>query len=90
MGRAEEKSKITATPNKYKDTLNDFIDSSDTESLDHLDSPNWPGLIDTKGSRNVAKSRDNSPTFLNEDRLDKDISITLLEPAPKIQDFQLH
>ena len=38
----------------------------------------------------MLKSRDDSPNFLEEDRFDEDISITLLELAPKIQDFQVH
>ena len=79
-----EKSEITAIFNKYKDTLDDLIDSSDTESLDHPDSPNRPGLMNTKGSRNAPKSRNGLPTFLEEDCLDKDISITSLELIPKI------
>ena len=62
----EWKSKIMAILNKYKDTLDDFIDSSDTESLDYLDSLNWPKLID-KGSRNPLKCTDDLATFLEED-----------------------
>ncbi len=72
-----------AIPNKYKDTLDDLIDSSDTESLDHPNSPNRPGLID-KGSRNALKFRGGSPIFVEEDRLDEDVSIMSLEPVPKI------
>ncbi len=75
--------------NKYKDTLDDFIDSSDIESPDYLNFPNRPRLID-KGLHNVPKSRSGSPTFLEEDCLDKDISITLLVTAPKIQDSQVY
>ena len=78
-----------AIPNKYKDTLDDLIDSSDIKSPDHPNSPNRQGLID-KGSRNVLKSRNSSPTFLEEDYLNEDILITSLEPAPKIQNFQVH
>ena len=36
----EGKSEIAVIPNKYKDTLNDLIDSSDIESSNHLDSLN--------------------------------------------------
>ncbi len=34
MGRVEEKSEIVAISNKYKDTLDDLMDSSDAESLE--------------------------------------------------------
>ncbi len=86
VGGAEEKSEIVAIPNKYKDTLNDLIDNSDTESPDRPDSPDRPGLID-KGSRNAPRSRGSSPTLSEEDRLDEDVQ---LEPAPKIRAFQMH
>ncbi len=33
MGGVEGKSEIVAIPNKYQDTLDDFINSSDAESL---------------------------------------------------------
>ncbi len=69
-----------AIPNKYKDTLNDLIDSSDTESQDWPDSPDRPGLID-KESRDAPRSRGGSPTLLEENCLDEDVP---LEPAPKI------
>ena len=36
---AEKKSKIAAIPNKYKNTLDDLIDSSNTESQDQSNSP---------------------------------------------------
>ena len=76
-------------PNKYKNTLDDLIDSLNTEFLDQPDSLNWSGFID-KGSHNTLKSRGGSSTFSEKDCLDKDISIILLEPAPKIQDSQVH
>ncbi len=69
-----------AIPNIYKDTLDNLIDSLDTESSDWLDSPNRPGLID-KRSRNAPRSRGGSPTLSEENRLDVHV---LLEPAPKI------
>ncbi len=75
-----------AIPNKYKDTLDDHIDSSDTKSPDWPDFPDRPGLID-KGSRNTPRSRGGSPTLLEEERLDEDVP---LEPAPKIQASQVH
>ncbi len=83
VGGAEGRSEIAAIPNKYKDTLDDLIDSSDTESQDRPNSPNRPGLID-KGSRNTPRSRGGSPTLSEEDRLDEDVPVTSLEPAPKI------
>ena len=86
---AEGKSEIMAIPNKSKNTLDNLIDSLDAKFLDHLDSPNWQELID-KRSCNIPKSRDGSPTFSKEDRLDEDISITSLEPAPTIWNFQVH
>ncbi len=83
------KSEIAAIPNKYKDTLDNFIDSSDTESPDRSDSPDRPGLID-KGSRNASRSRGSSPTLLEEDCLDEDVPVTSLEPTPKIRASQIH
>lgn len=44
----EAKSKIPGIPNRYKDILDDLIDSSDTKSWD------WPGFID-KESSNVLR-----------------------------------
>ena len=85
----EKKFEIAVTLNKYKDTFYALIDSSDTESSDHLDFPNQPELID-KGSRNAPKSREGSSTFLELDCLDKNILIMLLEPIPKIKDSQVH
>ncbi len=83
VGGAERKSEITAIPNKYKDTLDELINSSDTESPDQSDSPDQPGLID-KGSHNAPRSKGGSPTLLEEDRLDEDVPVTSLEPTPKI------
>lgn len=53
------------------------------QSLDCPDFLNWPELIN-KRSRNAPKSKNGLPTFLEENRLNKDVSITLLEPIPKI------
>ena len=83
IGGAKVKSEIAAILNKYKETLDDLIDSSDIESPDYPDSPNRPELND-KGLRNTAKSRDGSPNFSIKDCLNEDISITSLESAPKI------
>ena len=81
----EKKSEIVAIFNKYKDTLDNLINSLNTDPLDHTNSPNWLGLID-EGSRNTSKFRDSSPTFLKKNCLDEHILIILLEPTPKIQD----
>ena len=74
-----------AIPNKYKDTLDDLIDSSDIKSPDQPESPDWLGLID-KGIRNASRSRGASPSLLEaeEDCLDKDVLVTSLKLAPKI------
>ena len=47
------------------------------------------GLIN-KESHNTIKCKSGSSTFLEEDYLDKDVSILLLNPAPKIQNFQVY
>ena len=80
----EKKSEIAAIPNKYKDTLDDLSDSSNTKSLDHSDSPNRLELID-KGSRNIPKSRDSLSAFLQEDCLDKNILIISLKLLLKFE-----
>ena len=85
----KENFEIVAIPNKYKNTLHDLIDSLDTEFSNYLNFANRAELIN-KGSYNAPKSRDSLPTFLEKDCLDENISITLLEPAPKIQDLQVH
>ena len=79
------KSKIPAILNKYRNTHDDLINSSDIESLNHPNSSNWPRLID-KESHNTLKFRGGLSTFLEEDYLDEDVSIMLLESAPKIYD----
>ena len=89
VGEVEEKSEIGAIYNKYKNTLDDLINNSNTKSPDHLNSLNWSRLID-KGSYNASKSKNRLPTFLEADCLSGNISITSLEPIPKIWDFQMH
>ncbi len=84
VGGAEQKSKIAAIPNKYKDTLNDLIDSSDIESPDRPQSLDRPGLID-KRSYNLPKFKGGSPSLCEEDCLDEYIPIILLEPVSKIR-----
>ena len=78
-----------AISNKYKDTLNNLIDKLDTESLDQPESLDWLGLID-KGIYNAPRSKNTSLHLLEEDRLDENVSITALEQAPKIRDFQVY
>ena len=84
---AEGKSEIAAILNKYKDTLDDLIDSLDTESPDQPESSDWLGPID-KRTCNVPRSRGASSSLLEEeeDRLDKDVLVTLLKLAPKTRD----
>ena len=53
--------------NKYKNTLDDLIDSSNAES------PNWPGPID-KGSRNASRSENSLTELLEKDCLNKNVS----------------
>ena len=88
---AEGKSEIAAILNKYKDTLDDLIDSLDTESPNQPESLDWLGPID-KGTRNVPRSRGTLPSFLEEekDRLDENIFVTLLELLPKIWDSRMY
>ena len=52
-----------AISNKYKDTLDDLIDSSDIKSSDQPKFPDRLGPID-KGTRNAPKSRSASPSLL--------------------------
>lgn len=80
---AKKKSEIVIIQNKYKDILDDFINSSDTKFLDQLDFLNQLKLIDRK-LYNAFKSRNSLLTLLKEDCLDKDILVILLELAPKI------
>ena len=91
VGRGKEKSEIATIPNKYKDSLDDLIDSSNTESLDQPGSPDRLGPID-KGLRNSPRSRGTSTSVSKkeEDRLDEDVLVTLLKLAPKTQDSQVY
>ncbi len=83
MGGAEGKSEIEAIPNKYKDTLDNLIDSSDIKSPDRPNSPDRPALID-KGSRNTPKSRSGSSTLSDEDCFNENVLVMSLESIPKI------
>ena len=83
VGKAKGNSEIVVTPNKYKDTLDDLIDSSDAES------PDWQGLID-KGSRNMPRFEDSLTGLLERDFLEKDISNRLSWLAFKTRDSQVN
>ena len=78
----ERKSEIMAISNKYNNTLDNLIDSSDTEFPDQLESLNWPRLTEKK-TRNTPRSKNASPRLLEEDCLDEDVLVTALERAPK-------
>lgn len=87
----EEKSKITTIPHKYKDTLINFINSSDIDSSNWLetpellDSPNWPALINNT-SHIAYRSKSSLSTQDKENCLDKDVLVMLLDLVFKIQD----
>lgn len=76
----EKNFEIIVICNKYKDTLNDFIDNLNTKSS------NWLELID-KGSRNVFRFKGNLIRFLKENYLNKNVIDKLLRLAPKTGDF---
>lgn len=71
-----------AIPNKYKNILDNFIDSSNLESLD------WPKPID-KRLFNASRSRGSSIGFLEENCLDENVlaSNRLSRLVPKTGDF---
>ena len=83
IGGAKGNSEIVAIPNKYKDTLDDLIDSSDVKSLDRL------RPID-KGSHNAPKSEGSPMGLLEGDRLNKDVSDRSSWLAPKTEDSKVH
>ena len=70
--------------NKYKNTLDDLIDSSNIEFSDQSDSLDWPEIIN-KGLCNVSKSKCGLSTLSKANRLDKDIPVTSLELTSRIQ-----
>lgn len=78
-----------AISTKYKDMFDDFSDSSNTKSLDQLDSPDWLEPID-RLLHNATESRNDSSTFLDEDCFDEDVLVTSLESRPKIWASQMH
>lgn len=71
-----------AIPNRYKDTLYDFIDSSNLKFSD------WLGLID-KRSHNKFRSKDSLADLMEEDYWHKDVSNRSSWLALKIKDFQV-
>lgn len=89
VAEVEEKSEITTIPNRYKDTLNDLIDSSNIESSDWPNSSDRTGLIN-KGSCNTFRPSDGSSTLSKDDRLHDNISVTSLELMSRIQDFIIY
>ena len=72
--------------NKYKDNLDDPIDSSDTKSQDQPKSLNWLRPIDN-GICNAPGSRDALSNLLEEGYWDEDISVMAFEQVPKTPDF---
>lgn len=95
VGEVEKKSEITIIPNKYKETFDNLIQYSNTESSDWPDSPDGPDFqhqpepID-KRSCNAPRSRGCLSIFLKKDCLDEDVLVTSLESALMIRDFQMH
>lgn len=89
VGGVETKSEITAISNKYKDTLDDFIDSSDIKFPDRPEYPIWPEPIDKK-TCNTSRSKNGSPIFLEKDCKDKNILFMLYKLTPKIQNSQVY
>ena len=87
----EGKFEIAAIPNKYKNTLDDLIYSSDIDSADQPTSSNWLRPM-KKGIRNAPRFRNASASLSEEEKncLDEDILVTLLELTPKIQNSQVY
>ena len=80
-----------AIPNKYKNTFDDLIDSSDIDSPDQPESLDRLGPID-KETRNAPRFKGASPSLLEEeeDCLDQDVLVTLLKLALKTRDSQVN
>ena len=85
----ERKSEITAIFNKYKDTFDNPIDSSDTKFPDQSKFLDRLEPID-KGTCNTSRSRGGLPSLLKENYLDENVLVMLLELAPKTQDSQVY
>lgn len=71
-----------AISNQYKDTLNDFIDSSDLKPL------NWTGSI-YKTFLNALRSKGNLADLLEKDYLDNNFSNKSLLLIPKTENLQV-
>ena len=85
IGKAKRKFEIIATFNRYKNTLDDLSDSLNIRSPDQPESSNWLELID-KEIENARRLRSALLDFLKKDCLDKNVSVMLLQIAPKTQD----
>lgn len=83
VGKKEKNSKIIAISNRYKDTLEDFIDSSNPKAL--------PEIIDER-FHNVARFRDSSTSLLEKNCLNKDVLALekLSQVVAKIKNPQFH
>ena len=73
---------IVAILNQYKDTLDDLIDSSDSESLD------WAGPIDERFC-NAPMSKGSLADCSEEDYLDENLPDRSSQLAPKAKDSQV-
>lgn len=80
---------IVAIPNRYKDTLDDFIDISDTKSLEWLDFLDRLEQID-KRSYNALRSKSSLMTLSNEDYLDNNVMVMLLKLMSLIRESKVH
>lgn len=70
-------SNITKTLSKYKNSLNDFIDSLDTKSKHQLESPDQPRIIN-EATCNVYGYRGGLSTFLKKNCKDENILVSYL------------
>lgn len=80
VGRQEDFD-IVAIPNKYKDTFDNLIDSSDQESL------NWTELMDGRFCY-ASRSEGSSAIFSERDYLNKNVPDRSSQLAPKTRDLQ--
>lgn len=79
----KENSEILAISNQYKNTLDDLIDSSDSESLD------WARIIDVRIC-NTSRSEVSSADLLEGNYLDEDVPNKSLWLMPKTGDSRVH
>lgn len=80
--RRKNNSEITIIFNRYKNTLDDFINSSDIESLDSLKQSD-------KESCNTSRSKSSLINLSKEDCLDKNILDMPLGLAAEIENSQI-